>query len=67
MGYTNEVIGRFNQEILIITPDITEQQRQVYQSRFASMKTRAEFVSLFQEVNKTAAAHGKPQSGFIPW
>jgi hypothetical protein len=67
IGYTNTVIGRFSQEIAIITPDITEQQRQVYQSRFASMKTRAEFVSLLQEVNKTAEAHGKPKSGFIPW
>jgi len=67
MAYSNSVISRFNQELTIITPDITEQQRQIYQSRFASMKTRAEFVSLFDEINKIAEAHGKPKSNFIPW
>ena len=67
LDYSNSVISRFNQELTIITPDITEQQRQIYQSRFASMKTRVEFVSLFEEINKTAEQHGKRKSDFIPW
>ena len=67
MGYSNAVVGRFNQELAIITPDITEQQRQIFQARFASMKTRTEFVSMFEEINKIAEAHGKHKSNFIPW
>jgi hypothetical protein len=67
LSYTNQIIAHYNQELAIITPDITEQQRQIYQARFASMKTRQDFVSLFEEINKTAESHGKPQSTFIPW
>jgi hypothetical protein len=61
------VISRFNQEIVIVSPYITEQQRQIFQSRFASMKTRAEFVTLFDEINKIAEQNGKPKSDFTPW
>jgi hypothetical protein len=67
LAYSNTVISRFNQELAIVSPYITEQQHQIFQSRFASMKTRAEFVKLFDELNKIAEENSKPRSEFTPW
>ena len=66
-AYTNTVIARFNQTLAVASPYISAEQRTVFVARFASMKTRNDFVLLFEELNKIAESHGQPHSDFSPW
>ncbi len=67
LGYTNTVVARFNQTLAIASPYISAEQRTVFLARFASMRTRKDFILLFDELNKIAESHGQPRSNFSPW
>jgi hypothetical protein len=67
IGYTNTVVARFNQQLAVVTPYVTREQRDVLLARFALIKSRKDFLALFDELNEIARSHGQPASSFSPW
>ena len=67
LGYANTVASRFIQQLTVVAPYITPEQRTLFASRFASVKTRSEFVTVFEELNAIALRNGKRRSDFSPW
>ncbi len=67
IGYTNTVVARFNQQLAVVTPYVTREQRDVLLAKFALIKSRQDFVAVFHELNEVARSHGQPASNFSPW
>jgi len=67
MVYADTVIARFNQTLAIVSPYISADQHTIFLARFASIKTRNDFISLFEELNKIAEKNGQARSEFHPW
>ena len=66
-GYTNTVISRFHQSLTIATPYISQEERNTFLARFAKVRTRQDFISVFTDLNATLVSHGETKSEFSPW
>ncbi|MFN2475308.1 MAG: hypothetical protein ABR526_03085 [Chthoniobacterales bacterium] len=65
--YSDDVVSAFRQELAVIAPYITPDERVMYEARFASVERREQFVTLLDELNGVAERHGAKRSKFAPW
>lgn len=65
--YAETVVDNYRHTAAIIAPYITPEQRVVLDARFAKVKSREDFVALFEEMNATAERNGERRSDFSPW
>ena len=65
--YANEITVNFYRTLAVAAPHISVEQRSVYLARFAKVRTRKDFVTVFGELNSILEKNGEPRSDFSPW
>ena len=65
--YSNDIVANFNDTLAVATPYISSEQKSVYLARFAKVRTRSDFITLFGDLNSVLEKNHEPQSDFSPW
>jgi hypothetical protein len=65
--YSNRIVANFHRILAIAAPHISSEQRSIYMARFAKVRTRRDFMTLFEELNLVLENNGEPRSDFSPW
>jgi hypothetical protein len=65
--YENKAVTYYKQLVAIVGPDISSAQILDFDSRFAQIRTRQDFVSIIDELKKISLDHGRtlPSFGFV--
>jgi len=67
VSYINSAISNYHQTLRVALPYIGEQERLVLDSQFAQIKTRQDYLSILERLDKVAADHGQNVPHFTAW
>jgi hypothetical protein len=67
VNQANAACTFFAQSMAICRPYLNDQQAKIFESRFASMDSRADFVAIVADLGRLAASNQRKLPDFTPW
>ena len=67
IAYTSSAIGYYQQLLNLVGPHVTANQVEVFNSRFAQIRSAQQYLTLTQEIAGIAQQHGLTLPEFEPW